>query len=267
LFIYTVPHPEILRPLENVTIPLKKTATLSCLALSYGALKYDWKRLDGSRISSLASQAYILKEHLTANFITVAHQLTIPNIQLSDEGWYCCVATNTNGNSEKCVWLGVDSKSLINFWQIHFKFIFHSALPTIVKSPTDVTVRGNSKNTNPLSCSATGLGPIHYQWEKYLPSDRSWMRPSNRAVNITSPKLIFSLITEEDEGVYHCIVANDDGSVVSDNATITVYGECSICAVHCIHESRCANDCVFLLQSNHFVNIVLFMQDHQLSLQ
>jgi len=36
------------------------------------------------------------------------------------------------------------------------------------------------------------------------------------------------VITEEDEGVYHCIVTNDDGSIVSDNATITVYGECSV---------------------------------------
>ena len=110
-FTHTVPHPEILRPFNNVTKPLKKTATLSCLALSYGALTYDWKRLDGSRISSLASQAYIPKRYLTANFVTVTHQLTIPNLQLSDEGWYCCVATNTNGNSEQCVWLEVDSKS------------------------------------------------------------------------------------------------------------------------------------------------------------
>ena len=30
---------------------------------------------------------------------------------------------------------------------------------------------------------------------------------------------------EEDEGIYHCVVTNPDGSVVSDNATITVYGE------------------------------------------
>jgi len=51
-------------------------------------------------------------------------------------------------------------------------------------------------------------------------------------VNITSPKLIFSVITEEDEGVYHCIATNDDGSVESDNATITVYGELHIAEKH-----------------------------------
>ena len=44
---------------------------------------------------------------------------------------------------------------------------------------------------------------------------------------IPSTKLIFTVIMEEDEGIYHCVVTNHDGSVVSDNATITVYGECA----------------------------------------
>ena len=102
------------------------------------------------------------------------------------------------------------------------------APPTITISPVDITVRAGSESTNPLWCTATGLGPIHYRWEKYQPSDGSWIRPSNRVVNITSPKLVFSVTKEEDEGVYHCIATNDDGSVVSDNATITVYGRCII---------------------------------------
>jgi len=122
IFIYAirtiVPHPEILRPLEDITIPLSKTTTLSCLAQSYGALKYDWKRLNGSRISPFASQAYIPKQYLSADFIAITHQLTIPNVQPSDEGWYCCVATNENGNSEKCVWLEVESMLSISFLNV-----------------------------------------------------------------------------------------------------------------------------------------------------
>ena len=72
---------------------------------------------------------------------------------------------------------------------------------------------------------ATGMDPISYQWEKYQSFSNSWIRPSNRAVSVTSSKLIFSVITEEDEGIYHCIVTNDDGSVVSDDVNVTVYGE------------------------------------------
>ena len=80
---------------------------------------------------------------------------------------------------------------------------------------------------NALNCEAEGMGPIYYKWEKYQPSNDSWIRPSDRAVNITSTNLIFTVIMEEDEGIYHCVVTNHDGSVVSDNATITVYGECA----------------------------------------
>ena len=79
-----------------------------------------------------------------------------------------------------------------------------------------------------MSCSAVGMGPIYYQWEKYNSFNNSWNSPSHRAMNITSPDLKFSVIREEDEGVYRCIVANDDGSVTSDNATIHVYGKNSV---------------------------------------
>ena len=33
---------------------------------------------------------------------------------------------------------------------------------------------------------------------------------------------------EEDQGMYHCIVTNDDGSIISDNVNITVYGKLSL---------------------------------------
>ena len=78
-----------------------------------------------------------------------------------------------------------------------------------------------------MSCSAVGMGPIYYQWEKYNTSSNSWISSSHRAVNIISSSLKFNVIREEDEGVYRCIVTNDDGSVTSENATVHVYGEYS----------------------------------------
>ena len=79
-----------------------------------------------------------------------------------------------------------------------------------------------------MSCSTVGMGPIYYQWQKYNSSNNSWISPSHRAVDIASPDLKFNVIREEDEGVYHCIVTNDDGSVISDNATVHVYGGYSL---------------------------------------
>ena len=83
-----------------------------------------------------------------------------------------------------------------------------------------------------LWCSANGTGSIHHQWEKYQSSNDSWVIPVNRVVNGTSPNLKFNKVSEEDEGIYHCIVTNDDGSVVSNNATITVYGTIYVCVLH-----------------------------------
>jgi len=70
------------------------------------------------------------------------------------------------------------------------------------------------------------MGPTYYQWEKYQSFSNSWEKPSSRAINITSPNLMFSVITEEDEGVYRCVVTNTNGdTVVSVNASISVYGK------------------------------------------
>ena len=107
--------------------------------------------------------------------------------------------------------------------------------------------RKNNKNVDTIECAATGTGPILYKWEKYQPSNDSWIRPSSRVVdNITLPELIFSVITEEDEGIYRCVVSNYDGSVITDNATITVYGTLcflkknSIIVVSDIFDLKCA---------------------------
>ena len=100
-----------------------------------------------------------------------------------------------------------------------------------------------------MSCSAVGIGPIYYQWEKYDSSNNDWISHSHRVVNIASPDLKFSVIREEDEGVYRCIVTNDDGSVISDNATVHVYGECSV-ALSKPYDIICITQALLLLSSS-----------------
>ena len=119
-----------------------------------------------------------------------------------------------------------------------------TALANITTQPVPIALKSGDLNVIAMSCSAVGMSPIYYQWEKYNSSNNSWISPSHRAVNITSPDLKFSVIREEYEGVYRCIVTNDDGSVTSDNATVHVYGECfalaksfNITCMHNIHRS------------------------------
>jgi len=101
--------------------------------------------------------------------------------------------------------------------------MFFLATPVIVTHPKSIVSKEGETHIS-IECSAHdyGLDHVRYKWEKYHPSVDRWIRLSFR---VTSPKLIFRVITEEDEGVYHCTATNNDGSVVSENATITVYGE------------------------------------------
>ena len=102
-------------------------------------------------------------------------------------------------------------------------FLCTAACPTIERHPKSVVVRERSETS--VECLAHAIGLINYQWEKYYSFNNSWMIPSSKNINVTSPKLIFTVITEEDEGIYHCVVSNSDGNKISDNATITVYGK------------------------------------------
>ena len=101
--------------------------------------------------------------------------------------------------------------------------MLYVALPTITKQPVSATFKEGDLNVVALNCSATGIGPIYYHWEKYDSSSNTWINP-NGVTSITTQNLKFSVIAEDDEGVYRCIVTNDDGSVISDNATVSVYG-------------------------------------------
>ena len=90
--------------------------------------------------------------------------------------------------------------------------------------PTSRTFKSNKRNVLVFEIVATGVGQIEYLWQKYDSFNDSWIPVSGRAVNDTSSTVNFSVITEEDQGMYHCIVSNYDGSVTSDNVTITVFG-------------------------------------------
>ena len=107
--------------------------------------------------------------------------------------------------------------------------MFHivTALPNITMQPTPVTLKAGDLNVTAMSCKAVEIESIHYQWKRYHSLNDSWITPSHRVVDVTSPNLKFSIITEEDEGPYRCIVTSDDGSVISNSATVFVYGEYS----------------------------------------
>ena len=106
----------------------------------------------------------------------------------------------------------------------------------IISNPVSVVTKEGS-NSIILECLAHdyGINQINYKWEKYHPLHDRWVRPSHRAARtVTSHKLEFVTIKEIDQGIYHCVASNKDGSALSENATITVYGKVIKRTVHAI---------------------------------
>ena len=84
-----------------------------------------------------------------------------------------------------------------------------------------------------LSCAATSIAPVTFHWQKLinntwgpLPSITSLVVEDTIISDITFTSIIRSInIPQSDEGNYRCIANNSAGTNISDDATITVYGE------------------------------------------
>ena len=84
---------------------------MNCLALSFGLLKYDWSKRDGILPqTAVQSCVYNILFDPLSEELTSVYNLVVYNVEPSDEGWYCCVATNEAGSTVDCAWLEVNSK-------------------------------------------------------------------------------------------------------------------------------------------------------------
>ena len=110
VYIFPVDPPEIIMPPENITVLPNHTCNLICLSSSFGTLTYDWSKQDGS-VSQTAVKSYVHKTVINplGNVATIVNNLAIYGAQVSDEGWYCCTATNEGGSTTECAWLEVNS--------------------------------------------------------------------------------------------------------------------------------------------------------------
>ena len=88
--------------------------------------------------------------------------------------------------------------------------------PSISTHPSDVNISVGSTAT--LTCSADGCGTLMYSWER---SGSGW----TPLCNANSPSYTTNSSMAVGQYTYRCVVRNEAGSVVSNSATVNVYGE------------------------------------------
>lgn len=126
--------------------------------------------------------------------------LTLYNVSASQAGFYQIVASNALGSvSSRLAQLTVMPNTNINNGQ-----------PIIIAQPQSQMYMPSDPAT--ISVTATGNGPLHYQW--YL--NGTLLSGAN------SPTLSIPGVTPTSAGTYQVVVSNGAGSVSSSNAVVSI---------------------------------------------
>ena len=150
--------------------------------------------------------------------------LTIPSVQKSNEGSYCCIISNYAGSqTSNAADLSVGKNSTFDVWSMklhHFHIIlcafwtcfYVAEPPEITIHPQEVrdAVRGKSAK---FAIQATGADPLSYHWqwkpaeeasvegsEEWQPCDAEW----TGGVTLTIPG-----VQKSNEGSYRCVISNN----------------------------------------------------------
>ena len=92
LFTYIVLHPIISESPKNVITPLLSTATFKCIGHGFGFVRVVWEKRNTN--SPLPNKTSV---NTTYRLNDIISTLTIPIVQVEDEGIYQCVYVNSKG--------------------------------------------------------------------------------------------------------------------------------------------------------------------------
>jgi hypothetical protein len=125
--------------------------------------------------------------------------LTLSGLTDLDDGSYDVVVTHgTKTKTSTAATLVVDS------------------LPVITDQPDSVDAQVGDMVT--FSVTATGDGPIHYQWER----KSNPFVPFTPMPNQIGSSLVFESVRNNNSGSYRCLVSNHCGAVISDIAFLSI---------------------------------------------
>lgn len=162
----------------GVSISAGSSATFSVTAAGTGPLSYQWRK-NGTAIAGATSASHTIAAATTA-----------------DAGTFSVVVNNSVGS--------VTSVGAV------LSVSAPVAAPAITQQPASVTVTSGQPAS--FSVTATGTGPLSYQWRK----------DGTAITGATGAAYSVASAASTSAGTYSVVVRNSVGSVTSANATLTV---------------------------------------------
>ncbi|XP_023708684.2 opioid-binding protein/cell adhesion molecule homolog isoform X2 [Cryptotermes secundus] len=196
--------PKFGEPITNVTVPVGREATLTCVVDDLATYKVAWLRVDTQTILTIASHV-ITKNHR----IGVTHSdhrtwyLHIRDMKESDRGWYMC-QINTD-----------PMKSQVGYLEVVVP-------PDILDYPTstDMVVREGTNVT--LRCAATGSPQPSIIWRREG-GEAIPLGNGQEVASVEGPVFNITRVNRLHMGAYLCIASNGVPPTVSKRIMLIVH--------------------------------------------
>nr|XP_034180399.1 lachesin-like isoform X1 [Osmia lignaria] len=208
--------PEFAGPIKNLTVPLGRDATFTCLVKHLGGYRVGWVKADTKAIQAIHDHVITHNKR-----VSVSHSdhtmwnLHIKGVQKEDEGLYMC-QINTDPMKSQTGMLSI------------------VVPPDFISEETssDIIVREGGQVK--LTCRARGVPPPRVLWRREDGKDIIIRKPfAGNALNQKSPvssvseyqgeELNMTKISRNEMGVYLCIASNGIPPTVSKRIFINVH--------------------------------------------
>ncbi|RWS15612.1 lachesin-like protein [Dinothrombium tinctorium] len=204
--------PEFLHPMENVSIPLGREATLECTVKNLGNYQIAWLRADPDTGTLLSVHTNIIAKD---NRLRVTHNnyrqwyLHVKDVREYDRGYYMC-QINTEPMTSQTGFLDI------------------LVPPSIVEEETSSDVVVDERNKLSLRCKASGYPTPNITWRREDGKELNLgfyggkRYAGTQTTKVESEYLNISQVVREDMGAYLCIASNGVPPSVSKRISVQV---------------------------------------------